>query len=654
MCGILGIYDQTPIENFESACCTLLQRIHYRGPDDEGTLFLNPDGHAWKQNGPCLFMGHKRLSIIDLSESGHQPMSNEDKTLWIVFNGEIYNYLEIRQELLTHGHCFSSNTDTEVILHGYETWGIEVLDRLRGMFAFCIYDVKARKLFVARDRMGQKPLIYSKSRGLYAFSSELKSLYSYPRIINEISAKSIHYFLTYQYIPHKYTIFKDIYKLLPAHYAIFDITKDTLVQRRYWRPSFYIHDAPASRESVKGHVEELDALLGESVRLRLRSDVPLGVFLSGGVDSSAITYYAAKQVSSPPNTFSISFTEQEFDESRFAQMVARSLNTHHHTYTVLSEGLNLLPELVWYYNEPFGDSSMIPTYYVSRVTSENVKVVLSGDGGDEVFLGYNRYLLYIALKNVQKFLRILPIGMMRSFFRYLSLVQLTGRYPGMLYNFFSRVQSKKILNYANYVTIINDSLKEELYTPSFKELAHPTKAMGLVDRLFHAVSKKGTKQAFSHVDFLTYLPGDILTKIDIASMANSLECRSPFLDHKVVEFACQLPPDEKLAYLKGKKILKKCIRGKIPKETINRRKMGFGVPINRWFQEKRWNVFLRDTLLSRKHAQRGYFRPEIVQKLIEEHVKGVQDRSAILWQLLVLELWHQTFLQKEPKPLTIT
>ena len=652
MCGILGFYDLKPDEDFIPVCRNLLQRMHYRGPDDEGNLFLDPHGKNWKGEGPGIYLGHKRLSIIDLSESGHQPMSNEDDSLWVVFNGEIYNYLEVREELLKKGHRFKSMTDTEVLLHGYETWGVELLERLRGMFAFCIYDVKRRRFFLARDRMGQKPLVFSRGNGFFGFSSELKSLYTYPKIKTEISPKAIHYFLTYQYVPHRHTIFKDISKLPPAYYALYDLESNSLQQRKYWQPTFFVPGESADKQGQKGHREELEALISDSVRLRLRSDVPLGVFLSGGVDSSAMAYFASHQLTGSLDTFSISFEEQEFDESRYALMVAKSLGTHHHPFTVRSEGLKLLPELVWYYNEPFGDSSMIPTYYVSKVTSEHVKVVLSGDGGDEVFLGYNRYLLYITLSKIYNILKILPVGVIKAVFKSLSRYKQLRRYPIMLYNFFSRVESKEILNYANYVTILHDKLKEELYTSSFKEVARPQKAMNLIDRLFNMISTRDIREAFSRVDFLTYLPGDILTKVDIASMANSLECRSPFLDHKIVEFAGRLDPGEKLSLFRGKKILKEILKDKIPKEILRRPKMGFGVPISRWFREEKWAGFLKGILLDPAHIRRGFFKPETIQRLIDEHIQGTYDRSSILWQLLVLELWHQTFLQKEPKPVT--
>jgi asparagine synthase (glutamine-hydrolysing) len=653
MCGILGIYDSDPVENFRIVCPELLQRINYRGPDDEGNLFLDSRGKKWGGKGPGIYLGHKRLSIIDLSESGHQPMSNEDNSLWVVFNGEIYNYLEIREELIKKGHRFKSMTDTEVLLHGYETWEIGLLERLRGMFAFCIYDVRRGRFFIARDRMGQKPFVFSRGNRFFGFSSELKSLYTYPKIKRDVSPKAIHYFLTYQYIPHKHTIFKDISKLPSAHYGIYNTESDSFFQRRYWNPPFFVPGELPEKKHGKKHEEELQALISDSVRLRLRSDVPLGIFLSGGVDSSTMAYFAKQQLSQPPETFSISFAEQEFDESRYATLVAQALGTRHHAFTVKSEGLRILPELIWYYNEPFGDSSMIPTYYVSKVTAEHVKVVLSGDGGDEVFLGYNRYLLYVTLKKMYNLFKILPVETLKSVFKFLSNYQTFKRYPGMLYNFFSRIESREILHYANYVTIIHDNLKEELYTPSFKEVAHPAKAMKLVNKLFDFTATYDVRQAFSRVDFQTYLPGDILTKVDIASMANSLECRSPLLDHKIVEFAVRLSPDEKLSLFKGKKILKKVMKNKIPKEILKRPKMGFGVPINRWFREEKWARLLREILLDPMHIRRGYFVTATIQRLIDEHVRGVYDRSAILWQLLVLELWHQTFVRKDPKPFTL-
>jgi len=652
MCGILGIYDAAPSDNFQDRCVNYLRRIHYRGPDDEGALFLNPNGDAWDHRRAGVFLGHKRLSIIDLSSSGHQPMPNEDKSVWVVFNGEIYNYLEIREELLKSGHRFISETDTEILLHGYEQWGFGVLDRLRGMFAFCIYDTQKRRFFLARDRMGQKPLVYTCKKDFFGFSSELKSLYSYPDLNRSVSAKAIHYFLTYQYIPGDMTIFEDIHKLLPAHYAVFNIEGNKFYQRRYWKPQFFFPGNFPTRRSRKKHLEELDALLTESVALRLRSDVPLGVFLSGGVDSSAITAYAALQLPEPPKTFSISFKEQAYDESIFARQVADHLKCNHHEYGVASEGLELLPDLVWFYNEPFGDSSAIPTYQVSRVTSEHVKVVLSGDGGDEVFLGYNRYLLYVTLKNILTVFKVFPVKTFQALALILSKPSFTGRVPGMLYNFFSRARSGEMLKYSTYISTLDNPLKETIYTPSFSHCVHPWNARDYVDETFRDFSEKNLKQAFSMTDFLSYLPGDILTKVDIASMANSLECRSPFLDHKLVEFAVRLHPSEKLAFLKGKRILKKVLANRIPAVILKRRKMGFGVPLREWFREKKWKETLNNVLLDRQALQRGYFRGEAIEGLIQEHTEGKRDRSAVLWQLLVLELWHRTYLSDDPGPVT--
>lgn len=652
MCGILGIYDLAPVEGFKGRCADSLQRIHYRGPDDEGMLFLKPDGSDWNHTGPCIFMGHKRLSIIDLSASGHQPMPNEDQSIWVVFNGEIYNYLELRNVLLKCGHVFISKTDTEILLHGYEQWGVGVLEKLRGMFAFCLYDVRKRQFFLARDRMGQKPLVYAREKGFFGFSSELKALFDYPARNKSVSHKAIHYFLTYQYIPDRMTIFEQVHKLLPAHYALFDINGNNLYQKRYWKPQFFFQRGSPSNRTRKKHREELDALLKESVALRLRSDVPLGIFLSGGVDSSAMAAYAALQLQESPKTFSISFEEQAYDESRFAKEVADGLKCDHHDYTVKSDGLSLLPRLVWLYNEPFGDSSAIPTYLVSRVTSEHVKVALSGDGGDEVFLGYNRYLLYIALKNMANIFKVVPVKAFQALALTLSKQSFMGRYPGMLYNFFSRTRAGETLKYSTYVSILSNHLKERLYTPSFSRRVHSWDALNFVDEPFSDLSRKSVKQAFSQTDYLSYLPGDILTKVDIASMANSLECRSPLLDHKLVEFAAQLHPSEKLTFLKGKKILKKVLTNRLPSVILKRRKMGFGVPIREWFYEKKWKTLLNNILLDRQALQRDYFKGEAIEALIREHTREGRDRSAVLWQLLVLELWHRTFLSDHPGPIT--
>ncbi|MDX1777960.1 MAG: asparagine synthase (glutamine-hydrolyzing), partial [Thermodesulfobacteriota bacterium] len=517
--------------------------INHRGPDDEGIYLKGNVGLA-----------HKRLSILDLSTAGHQPMSNEDGSVWIVFNGEIYNFLDLREALIKKGHTFVSRTDTETIIHLYEEKGIECVHDLRGMFAFAIWDEQKKRLFCARDRAGKKPFVYAHTKEGFVFASEIKSLLRDPLIDKSLDYRAIHHYLTYQYVPSPLSIFENIKKLPPAHILIYERGKITA--QRYWNLSYRnkIH-----LSSVRDYGERFRDLFEEAVKIRLRSDVPLGAFLSGGIDSSLVVAVMSRLMNQPVKTFSIGFEEEAYDEVKFARLIAEKYETDHHEFTVKPDAVSILPKIVWHYNEPFADSSAIPTYYVSKMTRDFVTVALNGDGGDESFAGYERYLadkLADYYRRVPSFVRegiirravdILPHSTnRRNFFRRLK-------------RFVKGISETPERRYVRWICFFDNEMKEDLYTASFKELNREYDSVDLTVRWYERADAKQFLDRTLFVDVMSYLPEDLLVKVDIASMAHSLEARSPVLDHKVMEFAASLPPNLKLRGMETKYLLKETL-----------------------------------------------------------------------------------------------
>jgi len=604
----------------------------HRGPDDEG-YYIDPG------SGRCGF-AHRRLSIIDLA-TGHQPLSNEDGSIWVVCNGEIYNFRELRSQLERKGHIFKTASDTEVIVHQYEEDGPSSLEKFRGMFALAIWDEKSQLLFLARDRLGQKPLFYIKESRRFLFASEIKAILQLPDIPRKVQKNALHHYLTYQYVPHPVTMFEGIMKLAPAHYLLL---KDGRVKiNRYWQPDF-------SREehlSEEEWCERINDTLTEATRLRLISDVPLGAYLSGGIDSSITVGLMSKLASEPVRTFTIGFEEKAYDELNYARIAARHFHTQHEEFIVRPKCMEVLPELIWHYDEPFADSSAIPTYYVAQMTSKRVKVALTGDAGDECFAGYPRYK---AVKLASYFDR-LPGAM-----RHIAGWRLWQRLPASVEQKSLRRRAKRLLSalnqspevrYLRWICIFDNEAKDSLYTRDFaRQVAGDASNYFLLEAY-----EKGAGRDFlsrtTFVDLLTYLPCDLLTKVDIASMAHSLEPRSPFLDHKVIELAASIPSSLKLKGFDGKYILKKAFRDLLPEEILARGKMGFGVPIAGWFRGE-LKCFVKEVLLSPRAFARGYFRPEAVRDLIQQHINGQFDHGYRLWSLLNLELWHQRFIDTPP------
>jgi asparagine synthase (glutamine-hydrolysing) len=652
MCGICGVIDfghgYIQAETLRQMCKTLA----HRGPDDEGMLLIRDNRYVELGRSISLpsdqarfevGLGHRRLSIIDLSEIAHQPMSNEDGTIWVVFNGEIYNFREIQPELEERGHHFKSKSDTEVILHAYEAWGVECLKRFRGMFAFALWDSRRKRLFMARDRLGEKPLVYAKGNGKFAFASEIKALLQVPWITRKVNVHALHDYLTLQYVPSPDSIFEGIYKLPPAHYLIMDRSGDIKVDR-YWKLRMSaVGEKRLDLNQTCGAIREK---VEESVRLRLISDVPVGAFLSGGIDSSLIVGVMANVSGKPVQTFSIGFEEKEFDELVYARMVAKHFSTDHHEFIVKPDAIDILPKLVWHYNEPFADSSTIPTYYVARLTRDYVKVVLTGDAGDENFAGYKRYL---RSKWVACFSRI-PEKMRRmflpSFLRLAAQMHWKEKTFNRLADFVAAISSSQVRNYAEQIKMFNEGEKEDLYSPEFIDAL---KSVDSFDYLVRKYDEAGTEDLIDqllYLDINTYLPEDLLVKMDIATMANSLEARVPFLDHPLMEFVASLPSNLKLKGNIAKYVLKKSYSDFLPRDILTRKKMGFAVPISRWLR-KELRHYMFDILLDRRTIARSLFRKQGIERLLEEHVGGRYDHSAKIWALLFLEIWYRTFMDQE-------
>jgi asparagine synthase (glutamine-hydrolysing) len=626
MCGIAGFVNQDKDHGAQDAPAVLdrmCRIIAHRGPDDQGTFVK--DGVA---------LGMRRLSIIDLA-GGHQPMSGCDPAVTIVFNGEIYIYRELQRELEERGHKFKTHSDTETILHAYEEYGSNCVEHLRGMFAFAIWDTRESKLFIARDRVGKKPLYYTVTpRGTLIFGSELKSLREHPEFRGEMNVEALDAYLTFGYVPDPLTIFRDVEKLPPGCHLTFANGRVSVEQ--YWDFPYEQPQANPVR-SEEDYLEELRALLDEAVRIRLVADVPLGAFLSGGVDSSTIVGLMSRATNQPVKTFSIGFHEDSYNELKYARVAAKTFETEHHEFIVTPDICSIVDELVWHFDEPFADSSAIPTYMVSKLAREFVKVVLSGDGGDELFGGYTRYALDRKRSGFARLPRVLRRGVMQPLGRKLPHGA-WGR------NYVHNVALDPLDRYIEDISIFTRLNKPLLYTEDFRRQLGKTEAAARF-RAFAAHSRsEDALDPLLYLDSKTYLPGDILTKVDRMSMAVSLEARVPLLDHKLIEFVCtQIPANLKMKGLETKYIFKRAGSDFVPAEILNRPKQGFGVPIQQWInQQLRDRV--RGTLMEQRTRERGYTKPRHVELLLDEHERGRRDHSTELWTLFMLELWQRTFV----------
>jgi len=600
-------------------------------------------GLSLKDAGYEVSLGHRRLSIIDLSEAGHQPMCNEDEKIWIVFNGEVYNFQEIRKELEAKGHLFRSKSDTEVVVHAYEEWDVECLKYFRGMFALAIWDMKRKRLFLARDRLGKKPLVYWIGKDRFIFASEIKAILQARGVERKVDLVGLHHYLTFQYVPSPLTIFEGIKKLPPAHYLLYDLSGKVKIEK-YWNLEF----VPIQKSSadLNEWCDRIRSGLEESVKLRLISDVPLGAFLSGGVDSSLVVGIMAKLSHQPVKTFSIGFEEKEFDELEFGRLVSKHFSTEHHEFVVRPNAIEILPELVWYYNEPFADSSAIPTYYVAKMTKGFVKVVLTGDAGDENFAGYPRYLRSKWVASFTKIPEKIRRDWMPPVLRMGASLHWREKTFNRLADFLEVLSSNQARNYAEQIKIFNAKERNGVYS---QEMAHALERIDPLDYLVEKYEEIETGDLLNkllYLDIHSYLPEDLLVKMDIATMANSLEARVPFLDHRLMELIAQIPSQFKLNGSRAKFILKRAYSDFLPPGILKRKKMGFGVPISRWIRKDLKN-YVYDVLLDSKTLQRGYFRKEGIERLLEDHLSLRHDHSAKIWSLLFLEVWFRIFIDQE-------
>ena len=626
MCGIAGFIskENTRIAEREQLLDAMCKIITHRGPDEQGTTV---EGRA--------ALGMRRLSIIDL-KSGQQPIYNESGDKFIVFNGEIYNFRELKIELESLGHKFKTSSDTETILHAFEEYGTNCLEHLRGMFAFAIWDKTDESLFIARDRVGKKPLFYSLTKnGEFVFGSELKSLLKNDNVSREIDFSALDSYLTFGYVPEEFCIFKEVRKLQPGHFLTYK--NGEIKTEKYWD---FTYAKPVEIKTEAEYIEELQRLIKEAVKIRLVSEVPLGAFLSGGVDSSTVVAMMSQLLDVPVKTFSIGFNEDSFNELKFARMAADHFKTEHHEFIVTPDLVEIIDDLVWHFDEPFADPSSLPTYMVSKMAREYVTVALSGDGGDEVFAGYTRYANDKKRRGFEKLPKVI---------RQNVLQKLSEKLPSGTYgkNFLYNTSLDAIDRYIDSVSYFNKLRRKSLYSNEF--LAKLGSGFGagevVFEQLATSVSTGNDVDNLLYLDSKTYLPGDILTKVDRMSMATSLEARVPFLDHKLIEFVTQMPSELKLKGLETKYILKKAMEGIVPKEILYREKQGFGVPINEWI-----NVQLKERILEtlgdKRTLERGYFEPKYIQNLLDEHARGRRDHSHSLWIILMLELWHREFVDK--------
>jgi len=637
MCGIAGgVWSAQSSGLSIDQLRSMTDSIRHRGPDDEGLWISRPGQQAnhlvestWNSG---VALGFRRLSIIDL-DTGHQPMANEDSSVRLVFNGEIYNYRELRHRLEGAGHRFSSHSDTETIVHLYEDLGTDCFKHFNGMFAIAIWDAKKDRLILARDRLGKKPLFYWHHGDQFYFASELKALRRAPDFPQAIDPAAIDAYLTYQYIPHPRTVYQGVYKLPPGHILIFDNGK--VETHNYWSID-WSYESPITIENAK---VELRQRLTAAVERRLRSDVPLGAFLSGGIDSSLICAIAQKMLQSPLKTFAIGFSEADFDETQYAASVAKHLGTSHERFEVQPDAVSILDSLVDHYDEPFSDSSAVPTWYLCELTRQNVTVALSGDGGDELFGGYERYR---ALQLSEQLQRWLPVGWLSRSRLIRSLPDSTARRSlgRRIRRFCEALGQSAPRRYMNWIQIFGEAARIDLYQDSFIETLPDHDPFTFLNEAWEKANpkKRDPMSCAMAADLQSYVPCDLMTKVDMASMRHSLEARQPFLDYTLVEWAMSLPLGLKMRNGSGKWLLRETFKNDLPAEIWTRPKMGFGIPIAKWFRTSLKDRTIDALLGSDAHCHR-IFRPEALKAMVDEHMQGRVNQGYRLWNLLVLELW---------------
>jgi asparagine synthase (glutamine-hydrolysing) len=624
MCGLAGIYNFKTREPVSPRLLkAMTDTLVHRGPDDEGFHVSGPLG-----------LGHRRLSIIDLG-GGHQPMTNEDSTVWVAFNGEIYNFKDLHDELVKKGHVFKTRSDTEAIVHLYEEEGERCFERLRGMFAIAIWDARNRTLILARDRVGKKPLFYFYDGSRIAFASEMKGLLELPNIPREIDLEAMADYFSFLYIPAPKSIFKHIRKVLPGHYVV--VSDAGIREAEYWDINF----SETLARTEKEWCETLLETYCQAVQLRLISDVPLGAFLSGGVDSSSVVALMSDIVKGSVTTCSIGFEEEEFNELDYAREIATRFGTDHHEKIVRPDALGIVEKLAWHYDEPFADSSAIPTYYVSQVARQNVTVALAGDGGDENFAGYRRYY-FDRRENIVR--NLLPAAIRQPVFGTLASLYPKADWAPRIFRgkaTFENLARSPIEAYFRSISAFQFELKEQLLHSDVRRSLNGYDSLTVLRDYYEKANTADPLSRIQYVDIKTYLTDDILVKVDRASMAHSLEVRAPILDHKLMELAATMPSSVKLRGMIGKYIFKNALKKTLPQSVLHRKKMGFAVPLSQWFRnelkEFAHSVLFcgsGDTLLTGATTKRVW----------EEHQSGLRNRSTELWALLMFRLWERQFM----------
>jgi asparagine synthase (glutamine-hydrolysing) len=622
MCGIAGIFDLSGQRVFdESLISAMNQTQFHRGPD-EGGLHLEPG----------VALAHRRLSIIDLF-SGQQPMLNEEGNVCVVYNGEIYNFMELAEQLKAKGYHFRTRCDTEVILYAWQEWGQECVNHFRGMFAFAIYDQQQQSLFLARDRLGIKPLFYSiLPDNQLVFGSELKVIKAHPELPRQLNPQAVEDYFALGYVPEPKTIYNDVFKLSPGHTLLLTRGQPVPEPHEYWDIPFNVAHPP-SEEALQ---KDLLANLKEAVDVRMVAEVPLGAFLSGGVDSSAVVAMMAELQDGPVNTCAIGFDVKQFNETEFATKVAERYKTNHFEETVNSDDFDLIDQLADLYDEPYADSSAIPTYRVCQLAKKHVTVALSGDGGDEHFAGYRRYRWHM---NEEKLRSRLPLWFRRVLFGFLGRVYPKADWAPKFLRAKSTFQSlarNSVEAYMHSVSLAKDDQREALFSDKLKQQLDGYNAINTFNHYAERSPTDDPMSLIQYIDIKTYLVGDILTKVDRASMAHSLEVRVPLLDHKFVEWISSLPSEYKLKGKEGKYILKKSLEPYLPNDVLYRPKMGFGVPLANWFRGP-LKERLRSRIVEGGLADTGLFNQQYLEKLFNQHQSGRRDHSAVLWSLLMFE-----------------
>jgi asparagine synthase (glutamine-hydrolysing) len=628
MCGICGIYTPHTSGVDYRTLQKMTDAIVHRGPDDSGYFIDKSIG-----------LGMRRLSIIDL-ESGHQPIYNEDETIWIIFNGEIYNYKMLRPLLEQNGHQFSTESDTEVILHLYEDFGEDCVSRLNGMFAFAIWDSTKKRLFLARDRIGIKPLHYAEVNDGIIFGSEIKSILQDQRVLRKVNSHALRQYLGFEYVPGSETMFQGIFKLLPGHILTFD--HNGLSIREYW-------DLNYPEKITYQPLDVLTKILGDrlkkSIEMRMISDVPLGAFLSGGIDSSSIVGIMSEISDQPVRTFSIGFDDESYNELNYARKVAELFNTEHREAIITPDVVDLVHTIIRYLDEPLADVSVFPTYLVSQLAASNVKVVLSGDGGDEIFAGYDWY----KASKADSYYHRLPRTLRNSVGYIVNAIPPTKKKKGLvneIKRFVEGVKNPDALHHIRWQYFITDNEPESLMSEEHRKSDLQERLSNPVNFYYVQNSAPDRLSREQFVDIKMYLPDDILVKVDRMSMANSLEVRVPFLDYSFVEFAATIPSNLKLRGMVSKYILKKTMARMLPNEILYRKKQGFSIPMKNWLKDELQDLMF-ELLSARRMRESGFFNEDYTKKIIQQHIEGKRNNAHQIWSLMLFNLWREKYILQE-------